>query len=105
MPGLDGTGPMGMGPMTGGARGWCNPYGPTRGAWGGARYYAPRWNWGAMPWGYGYAPGYWGGMYPRRGLGLGPCGGGMAWGRGRGMGFGRGIGFGRGMGRGWGYGW
>jgi hypothetical protein len=29
MPGLDGTGPAGMGPMTGGARGWCNPYGPT----------------------------------------------------------------------------
>lgn len=27
MPGFDGTGPMGMGPMTGGARGWCTPYG------------------------------------------------------------------------------
>ena len=27
MPGFDGTGPMGMGSMTGGARGWCNPYG------------------------------------------------------------------------------
>jgi len=26
MPGFDGTGPAGMGPMTGGARGWCNPY-------------------------------------------------------------------------------
>jgi hypothetical protein len=25
MPGLNGTGPMGMGPMTGGARGFCNP--------------------------------------------------------------------------------
>jgi hypothetical protein len=25
MPGMDGTEPMGMGPMTGGARGWCNP--------------------------------------------------------------------------------
>ena len=24
MPGFDGTGPMGMGPMTGGARGYCN---------------------------------------------------------------------------------
>lgn len=23
MPGFDGTGPMGMGPMTGGGRGWC----------------------------------------------------------------------------------
>ena len=26
MPGFDRTGPMGMGPMTGGARGECNPY-------------------------------------------------------------------------------
>ena len=25
MPGYDGTGPQGMGPMTGGARGYCNP--------------------------------------------------------------------------------
>ena len=30
MPALDGTGPAGMGPMTGGARGWCNPYSPLR---------------------------------------------------------------------------
>ncbi|MFZ5562984.1 MAG: DUF5320 domain-containing protein [Thermodesulfobacteriota bacterium] len=59
MPGYDGTGPMGAGPMTGGARGYCSPayagqrgagvggfgrgmayrrgggYGPGRGAWGG----------------------------------------------------------------------
>ena len=28
MPGFDGTGPAGSGPMTGGARGWCNPYQP-----------------------------------------------------------------------------
>jgi hypothetical protein len=27
MPGFDRTGPRGMGPMTGGARGRCNPYG------------------------------------------------------------------------------
>lgn len=27
MPGFDGTGPRGMGPMTGGGRGFCNPYG------------------------------------------------------------------------------
>ena len=26
MPGFDGTGPQGMGPMTGGARGFCSPY-------------------------------------------------------------------------------
>ena len=25
MPGRDGTGPLGLGPMTGGGRGWCNP--------------------------------------------------------------------------------
>jgi len=30
MPGFDGTGPMGMGPMTGGGRGLCNPYNPLR---------------------------------------------------------------------------
>jgi len=30
MPGFDGTGPGGMGPMTGGARGWCNPYAAAR---------------------------------------------------------------------------
>ncbi len=27
MPGFDGTGPSGMGPMTGGGRGYCNPAG------------------------------------------------------------------------------
>ena len=35
MPGFDGTGPMGAGSMTGGARGFCNPayagYGPVYG--------------------------------------------------------------------------
>lgn len=30
MPGFDGTGPRGMGPMTGGGRGFCNPYSPSR---------------------------------------------------------------------------
>ena len=44
MPGFDGTGPMGMGPMTGGARGVCNPnyrqsamtgFGPGMGRGGG----------------------------------------------------------------------
>ena len=53
MPGFDGTGPNGMGPMTGGGRGFCNPRGV------GARNYAfPRWapynnpRYGA----YGYSP-------------------------------------------------
>jgi hypothetical protein len=27
MPGFDGTGPMGIGPMTGGGRGFCSPWG------------------------------------------------------------------------------
>jgi len=37
MPGFDGTGPRGMGPMTGGGRGFCSP-----------------WGIGAAPRGYGY---------------------------------------------------
>ena len=60
MPGLDGTGPMGMGPMTGGGRGLCNPL------WGGY--------WGGVnPWlGYrGYSP--WPGYGPY------PGGAGTAW--------------------------
>ncbi|MBC8275911.1 MAG: DUF5320 domain-containing protein [Chloroflexi bacterium] len=32
MPGFDGTGPMGMGPMTGGGRGFCSPWGIRAGA-------------------------------------------------------------------------
>jgi hypothetical protein len=45
MPGFDGTGPRGMGPMTGGGRGFCSPFG-ARAAW------QP---WGAHRWaGYGY---------------------------------------------------
>ena len=34
MPGLDGTGPMGAGPMTGGGRGLCGPYGRSYTGWG-----------------------------------------------------------------------
>ena len=30
MPGFDGTGPRGMGPMTGGGRGFCSPWGLGR---------------------------------------------------------------------------
>ena len=40
MPGFDGTGPRGMGPMTGGGRGFCSP-----------------WGIGAVPRGYGVSPG------------------------------------------------
>ena len=43
MPGFDGTGPMGMGPLTGGGRGYCRP----AGAWTGARRpYGTRWGYG-----------------------------------------------------------
>jgi len=79
MPGFDGTGPRGMGPMTGGGRGWCNPYAtrfagysrvlpPTRPPTGPTYAYAfgrPRWGlgrafWGRGPglgWGRGWRPG------------------------------------------------
>ena len=60
MPGLDGTGPRGMGPMTGGARGRCNPYGPQN--YGGMPYGMPYG--GGMPYGYGGAmPNYGGAIY------------------------------------------
>ena len=49
MPGFDGTGPRGMGPMTGGERGFCNP----RGIGAANRPY------GIAPgFGYGYGRGY-----------------------------------------------
>jgi hypothetical protein len=51
MPGLDGTGPMGMGPMTGGGRGFCGPWG----AGAALRTYSfPRWSGYAYPY---YRPG------------------------------------------------
>jgi hypothetical protein len=46
MPNFNGTGPRGMGSMTGGGRGLCSPYG-MRAAW--RPYRARRWA------GYGYA--------------------------------------------------
>jgi hypothetical protein len=67
MPGFDGRGPMGAGPMTGGGRGFCNPayagYGPVYGR------------------GFGYGRGYGRGRGFRRGFGPGP-GGGRGYGRG-----------------------
>lgn len=67
MPGFDGSGPMGAGPMTGGGRGYCNP--------------------AAV--GYGRPYGYGRGMAYGRGFGRG-------YGRGYGLGrgFGRGYGWG-----------
>jgi hypothetical protein len=54
MPGFDGTGPNGMGPMTGGGRGFCSPWGVGRQAYAfprGASYPLPRY--GAYgPWPY-----------------------------------------------------
>jgi hypothetical protein len=47
MPGFDGTGPMGVGPMTGGGRGFCRPWvAGTRRYW----YGLPR----RMPYAYPY---------------------------------------------------
>ncbi len=73
MPGFDGTGPLGQGPMTGWGRGFCAP---------GARRYGYR---SLGPRGFGRGRGWgrgWG-----RGLGLG---------RGWGRGWGRGLGWWRG---------
>jgi len=85
MPGFDGTGPAGMGPMTGGARGWCNPYSPLYAGYGPypASYpyaYGPYALGVGMPaWGYGLGR-------PRWGL-RGFWGRGVGWGgRGRGRG-------------------
>jgi hypothetical protein len=102
MPGFDGTGPAGMGPMTGGGRGWCNPYGSFYPGYG--PYPAPYPYQPYTPMGTGYAPvagwptgGYGFGPYrgypraygfgrPRWGL-RGFWGRGMGWGgRGRGRG-------------------
>jgi hypothetical protein len=54
MPGLDGTGPLGTGPMTGGGRGFCSPWGL-----GVARpmYGFPRWAYASPYYGaYGFGP-------------------------------------------------
>jgi hypothetical protein len=86
MPGFDGTGPRGEGPMTGGGRGFCaRPAG--YGAYGTAGRWYPAYGYGA-PYGYG-STGYWG--RPVYGVGRGgiPYGGG------------RGRAFGGGHGRGW----
>ena len=85
MPRGDGTGPAGMGPMTGRAAGYCAGYpvpgfmnpGPRMGMGWGRGYAAPGYGFG-VGWGRGYAaPGYGFGMGMGRGMG-----------RGRGMGVG-----------------
>jgi hypothetical protein len=83
MPRFDGTGPAGMGPMTGGARGWCNPYNaPYAGSGPSRPPYAVQ---GRPTYAYGFGR-------PRWGLGRGYPGRvrGFGWNRGRGPGRGRG---------------
>jgi hypothetical protein len=79
MPGFDGTGPAGRGPMTGGGRGWCSPYGSTYWGYGAYRtpYPAPPPAYGV---GYPPAPGL---GRPRWGLGRGLRGRRLWGGRGR----------------------
>jgi len=104
MPAGDGTGPMGLGPRTGRAAGYCAGYGvpgylnPMPGRFGyglplAARAVAPA-AWGAYtpvarPGAYGYP------------VAARPVGFGYGWGRGFGRGFGRGWGRGRGGRFGW----
>jgi len=93
MPAGDGTGPLGFGPMTGRAAGYCAGY-PTPG-YANAILGRPWGQWG----------GYWGQNYP---LVTVPYGYGIpafpGWPRGFGRGRGRGFGRGRGRGR-WSWGW
>ena len=100
MPFGDGTGPAGMGPMTGRAAGFCAGYpapgymNPVVGRAGFYEASVPAFGpYGAGLYGYGtpYAAPYagWGNPWLRRGLGFG-----------FGRGFGRGRGWGRGRGRG-----
>ena len=102
MPRGDGTGPGGMGPMTGRAAGYCAGYSvpgymnpvPGRGAWA-----APV-NPGYAPAPYAASPSYYGPGAPGMGLAWNRGVAGRAYG-GFGQGFGRGFGRGRGRGRWW----
>ena len=80
MPGFNGTGPAGMGPMTGRGRGYCNPsqtaYGPA--TEGGPGYFGPS-----------YAQGFGRDQGSGRGRGFSS---GFRPGSGRGQGYGTGIG-------------
>ncbi len=78
MPGFDGTGPGGIGSMTGRGLGYCNPsqtaYGPGT-AWG-SRYWAPSYGRGfgrAQAFGRGrsFVRGFWPGSGRGRGYGRG----------------------------------
>jgi hypothetical protein len=84
MPGFDGTGPTGMGPMTGGGRGFCarplGTYGPT---YGYAMGYTPYSGYGGYP---SYGRSFYGPIF-------GAGRGGIPYGGGRGCVFGGGRGF------------
>jgi len=102
MPAGDGTGPLGFGPMTGRAAGYCAGYpipGYMNPAAGAVRGF------GLTP--AAYAPGA--SYGPAYGAAYAPAPYARAWGRpfgGFGRGFGRRFGRGRGRGRGWfGFGW
>jgi hypothetical protein len=56
MPGFDGTGPRGMGPMTGGGRGFCAT--PIRTVWPGYAWRAHMPYSYAIPWGMPYRGAY-----------------------------------------------
>ncbi len=80
MPGFDGTGPAGMGPMTGGGRGYCYPDGNYQG------FDMPYGNYQNVPYGYESEPIIYGRGRAFRG---GRAGRGCRGGRGR-IGLGRG---------------
>jgi len=73
MPGFDGKGPSGMGPMTGGGRGYCNPsqagYGPAPASGPGYLGSSYRGDFGrGFGQGRGYGRGFgWRGVYPPQG--------------------------------------
>lgn len=60
MPGFDGTGPRGMGPMTGGGRGFCSPWGVGRRSYGAGLGRGGRF--GGFGGGYGRGYGAYGGL-------------------------------------------
>jgi hypothetical protein len=87
MPRGDGTGPMGMGPMTGRAAGYCAGFGMpgSANAPRGRGYYVISYGWG-LGLGRGYGRGFGRGFGPGRGFGVG-CGYGRGFGMGRGFGW------------------
>jgi hypothetical protein len=85
MPGYDGTGPRGMGPMTGGMRGWCPTGAPRAAGYGAYRAPFPAFRRSWSPLGL-MRPRFGGRSWFGRPFGGGGRGrgGGGGWGRGRG---------------------